>query len=434
MKIDRIVAAALCALVWVLASCQVVRAQQSSEEEESALAKQSQNPVGDLISLPFQSNNSFNIGDNDRTRSILNIQPVIPVNAGPFNIINRVIFPLLYQPDISQPSGGTFGTSDTTYTAFFTPAKPGKLIWGAGPVALVPTRFGRPARRRQVGAGTVGGRVDDARAVGCGRDCQPDLVNRRRRRPLRCQQLLVSVLHQLQPGGWLVPHQRTYHHRQLGGRRRQHVDRALRGRVRQGLSCWQPGDELQYSSLLQRRPARHGSQLESRVAHAVELPVSEIELETIGTLERGLVLYLRQEGRGIGFINKVKAYALQDEGLDTVEANLVLGFRDDERDYAIAAHRIMSLNVKSIELMTNNPRKVEQLTHNGVHVSRRLPQVIPPNGHNRFYLETKRDRSPLHRLRRQAPRHGAERSRPRRRHARDLKPGAATVVPRSGRF
>ena len=110
-------------------------------------------------------------------------------------------------------------------------------------------------------------------------------------------------------------------------------------------------------------------------------------------LERGLVLYLRQEGRGIGLINKVRAYALQDEGRDTVEANLVLGFRDDERDYAIAAHMIMSLNIQSIELMTNNPRKVEQLTHNGVHVSWRLPHVIPPNEHNHFYLETQRDRS-----------------------------------------
>ncbi len=117
------------------------------------------------------------------------------------------------------------------------------------------------------------------------------------------------------------------------------------------------------------------------------------DLHMLDGLETGLVLYLRQEGRGIGLINKVKAYALQDEGLDTVEANLVLGFRDEERDYAIAAHMIMSLNVKSIELMTNNPRKVEQLTHNGVHGSRRLPHVIPPNGHNRFYLETKRDRS-----------------------------------------
>ncbi|TDI34292.1 MAG: GTP cyclohydrolase II [Acidobacteria bacterium] len=119
----------------------------------------------------------------------------------------------------------------------------------------------------------------------------------------------------------------------------------------------------------------------------------ETALETVGALEKGLVLYLRQEGRGIGLMNKVKAYALQDQGLDTVEANLALGFRDDERDYAIAAHMLMSLSVGSIQLMTNNPRKIEQLTQHGIRVSRRLPHVIPPNAHNRFYLETKRDRS-----------------------------------------
>lgn len=119
----------------------------------------------------------------------------------------------------------------------------------------------------------------------------------------------------------------------------------------------------------------------------------EIALRKIGTFEKGLVLYLRQEGRGIGLINKVRAYALQDEGLDTVEANEALGFRDDERDYAIAAHMIHSLNVKSINLMTNNPRKIEQLTQHGVEVSQRLPHLIPPNEHNRFYLETKANRS-----------------------------------------
>lgn len=119
----------------------------------------------------------------------------------------------------------------------------------------------------------------------------------------------------------------------------------------------------------------------------------ETALEAVGALEKGLVLYLRQEGRGIGLINKVRAYALQDQGLDTVEANLALGFRDDERDYAIAAHMLMSLNVRSIQLMTNNPRKIEQLTQHGIRVSRRLPHVIPPSVHNRFYLETKRDRS-----------------------------------------
>jgi GTP cyclohydrolase II len=119
----------------------------------------------------------------------------------------------------------------------------------------------------------------------------------------------------------------------------------------------------------------------------------EVALRQIGSMERGLLLYLRQEGRGIGLINKIRAYALQDEGLDTVEANVALGFRDDERDYSIAAHMIRSLDVRSIKLMTNNPSKINQLVQHGIHVAGRLPHVIPPNPHNRFYLETKASRS-----------------------------------------
>jgi GTP cyclohydrolase II len=115
----------------------------------------------------------------------------------------------------------------------------------------------------------------------------------------------------------------------------------------------------------------------------------ETALKSIGQMERGILLYLRQEGRGIGFINKIRAYGLQDHGYDTVEANLALGFRDDEREYSIAAHMLESLKVKSIELMTNNPRKIADLTQHGVKINGRIPLVIPPNPYNRFYLETK---------------------------------------------
>ena len=119
----------------------------------------------------------------------------------------------------------------------------------------------------------------------------------------------------------------------------------------------------------------------------------EVALRAIAASEAGLVLYLRQEGRGIGLLNKLRAYTLQDRGLDTVEANLALGFRDDEREYSIAAHMLGSLRVKSIRLLTNNPKKVDELTCFGVKITGRQPHVIPPNEFNRFYLETKRDKS-----------------------------------------
>lgn len=116
-------------------------------------------------------------------------------------------------------------------------------------------------------------------------------------------------------------------------------------------------------------------------------------LSTILAHECGVLLYLRQEGRGIGLLNKVRAYALQEQGLDTVEANLALGFRDDERDYAVAAHMLDSLGLRSVRLITNNPEKLRQLTEYGVKVVGRIPHVIPPNEHNQYYLETKARRS-----------------------------------------
>jgi GTP cyclohydrolase II len=119
----------------------------------------------------------------------------------------------------------------------------------------------------------------------------------------------------------------------------------------------------------------------------------EASLRFIGEQEHGLVLYLRQEGRGIGLVNKISAYALQDDGLDTVEANRALGFRDDERDYGVAAHMLRLLEIGSIRIITNNPRKVAGLEAYGITINGRLPLVVPPNEHNVFYLSTKARRS-----------------------------------------
>ncbi len=119
----------------------------------------------------------------------------------------------------------------------------------------------------------------------------------------------------------------------------------------------------------------------------------EAALKKIGAMDKGIVLYLRQEGRGIGLINKIRAYSLQDKGLDTVQANLALGFRDDERDYAVAAHMLHALQVRSVKLMTNNPKKIAQLEQYGVRVTERIPHILPPNEHNVFYLQTKAAKS-----------------------------------------
>ena len=106
----------------------------------------------------------------------------------------------------------------------------------------------------------------------------------------------------------------------------------------------------------------------------------------------GVLLYLRQEGRGIGLLSKLKAYDLQDEGYDTVEANLMLGHGADERDYSIGAHILQDLDVSSIRLLTNNPEKIESLENNGISVEERVPLEPHLNQHNSDYLQTKAER------------------------------------------
>jgi 3,4-dihydroxy 2-butanone 4-phosphate synthase/GTP cyclohydrolase II len=114
-----------------------------------------------------------------------------------------------------------------------------------------------------------------------------------------------------------------------------------------------------------------------------------LAMQTIADEGRGVLLYMRQEGRGIGFHNKIRAYALQDKGLDTVEANLSLGFAPDLRDYGIGAQILADLGLHTIRLLTNNPKKVIGLEGYGLKVLETLPVIASPNPYNRHYLETK---------------------------------------------
>ena len=116
-------------------------------------------------------------------------------------------------------------------------------------------------------------------------------------------------------------------------------------------------------------------------------------LKQIAREGRGIVLYLRQEGRGIGLGNKIRAYSLQEEGYDTVEANHILGFPDDLREYDVAAAMLRILAVKSLQLITNNPKKIVGLEKHDIVVKQRIPLQITPNPINKFYLQTKARKS-----------------------------------------
>ena len=121
-------------------------------------------------------------------------------------------------------------------------------------------------------------------------------------------------------------------------------------------------------------------------------PQLHAALKAIENAGRGMILYHQAEGRGIGLVNKIKAYVLQEKGLDTLDANVALGFKPDERDYAIPAAMLKKIEIKSVRLLTNNPKKVEELELHGVKVSERVPIELPTQKENEKYMQTKQER------------------------------------------
>jgi GTP cyclohydrolase II len=139
----------------------------------------------------------------------------------------------------------------------------------------------------------------------------------------------------------------------------------------------------------------HSECLTGEVLHSLKCDCREqldLALSRIAENGEGAVLYLRQEGRGIGLGNKIRAYALQQQGYDTVDANRALGFEDDLRRYDVAADMLADLGIESVRLMTNNPAKVDALRQEGVVVTSRVEHLVEPNAWNRGYLESKRAR------------------------------------------
>ena len=220
---------ALPVLFVVLIACAPLSAQQNppaaADQDKAAaeeLAKAVQNPVASLISVPVQNNSNFNVGDFNRTQDVLNIQPVIPAKLNEkWNLITRIIQPIVWQPYPNQNAGGQYGLGDMNPTFFLSPHKPGKMIWGVGPAFVIPTATSTVLGQGKFSLGPSVRRPGSAGALDPGSAGQQRLVGRRLQQPSGGQSDAASVLRQLQHEEGLVYLDLADPHRRLGGEQRQ---------------------------------------------------------------------------------------------------------------------------------------------------------------------------------------------------------------------
>lgn len=211
---------------------------EAADSSTGDLAKKTQNPVSDLISLPIQTNFNFKVRAKDKTQSITLVQPVIPMSlTDEWNVIVRPILPLVNQPETPR-QGRTFGLGDLNLQTFFTPAKPGKVIWGIGPSLVFPTATDDVLGTEQWSAGPAFVILTMNGPWVYGGRREPGLVLRRGKRPRRRQPDDDSAVSQLQPARGLVPDQLSGHDGRLGGTEQRGLDDSPWRRCGQDIPHW----------------------------------------------------------------------------------------------------------------------------------------------------------------------------------------------------
>ena len=251
-----------------------------------ALQNATQNPLASLVSVPVQNNNNFGVNPGYRTQDVLNIQPVIPIGISQdWNLLVRWIMPIVYQPVPNQPGTpetGEYGLGDMVPTFFISPKKPGKLIWGAGPVFQLPT-----ATNTYLGQGEVGHRPIDrtSDATGpldfrdTGKQC---LVRCGIGQPHRCESIFVPILHQLQPEKGMVHHLAADADSELGSDEWKYMDRAVWRRNRKNHETGQSAGVAHCTVLWQRGSSGRGSVVDDAVTDRVS--VSQAKQRTKGNV------------------------------------------------------------------------------------------------------------------------------------------------------